>query len=230
MFNQQKQRDTQPSDAERTQRRQIVERPPRRATFVTLVYPATGNHDGDAPSDDDGVVEVEDPFRDMGGDARTTAESGHGRLPECSLHTARNLYRDPGLALQWLADHSMDKAAASTGDIRVTDWASALQPLVRRGEVFLIFRAYRVASHLLRFVRLAARVAHGSTHVTAILRDERQAHAAFRHYDNDSLLRQLGLFALLTPADLHTNAMLFAIVEEDSELHRAVKALPQLDD
>ena len=51
---------------------------------------------------------------------------------------------------------------------------------------------------------------------------------SFRHYDNDSKSRQGGTFASVSTRALWGPFMLYALIEEGSELHCKIDALPAL--
>ena len=164
-----------------------------------------------------------DPWRDMSGDARTTKQHQlhGGGLPQCSLSTVRNLFREQSYSETELASHSLDH----TGDISTVSWEKVLEPLRQTSEVFRCFDVSRVSSQLLADVRLAARFRVGSTHVTALLRVEASRATSFRHYDNDSEHRQRGVCESLSMRGLVGNFMLWALLPEDSPLCQAVDAL-----
>ena len=113
-----------------------------------------------------------------------------GGLPQCSLATTRNLFRDQSFSVDELSRFSRDK-----GDIRVLEWESVMEPLRQPDEVYRCFAVERVSSALLSDVRLAACMRKGSTHVTALLRADSRS---VRHYDNDSSARQRGTFESLS--------------------------------
>ena len=114
------------------------------------------------------------------------------------------------------------------GDIRCPKWREVLAPLVGEDETIAIFNPTRVNSRLLIHVRLASRVMHRTTHVTAILRDDSTTPSSFRHYDNDSTERARGTYLRVTARELWINCVLYAIVKEDSPLHNAVICLPAI--
>lgn len=121
-----------------------------------------------------------------------------------SLATARNLYRDQSFHMEELAANSIE------GDIRFPVWEKVLEPLRNDGEVYRCFIASRVPSELLGHVRqLAAR-----------------SNSRHRHYDNDSKPRQGGTFASVPTRALWGPFMLYALIEEGSELHCKIDALP----
>ena len=62
-----------------------------------------------------------------------------------------------------------------------------------------------------------------SGHVTALVRAENGR--SFRHYDNDSGARQRGTFETVSLRAAWGPFVLFALVREDSRLHRAIDAL-----
>ena len=75
-------------------------------------------------------------------------------------------------------------------------------------------------------MRLAARSRTNSRHVTCLVRANG---SSFRHYDNDSKSRQGGTFASISTRALWGPFMLYALIEEGSELHCKIDALPALE-
>ena len=143
-----------------------------------------------------------------------------GGYAQCSLATARNLYRDQSFSMAELALNSVGS------DIRFPLWEKVLEPLRNDDEVYRRFIASRVPSELLGHVRLAARSRTNSRHVTALVRADG---SSFRHYDNDSKSRQGGTFASVSTRALWGPFMLYALIEEGSMLHRRIDALPALE-
>ena len=66
---------------------------------------------------------------------------------------------------------------------------------------------------------------HGTTHVTAVIRDDSSTPATFRHYDNDSDERAHGTFKQITALELWTNCMLAAVVKVECELNQVLMQL-----
>ena len=122
----------------------------------------------------------------MSGDARTTRQMMTSRgYAQCSLATARNLFRDQSYSAEELAASCLD------GEIRFPKWQDVLEPLRSEQEVFRSFNAERVPSELLTHVRLAARSHIHSIHVTALVLGE-WVQLPPLLYDNDSASRQRG--------------------------------------
>jgi hypothetical protein len=126
------------------------------------------------------VITVEDDWRDMGGDARTTRMhlmNPRAGYAQCSLHTTRNLFREQGFTSEMLAVYCAD------GDIRFLRWCEVLAPLhiASADETVIVFNPNRVRSALLVHLRLASRVVTGTTHVTALVRDYTTQPPTFRH-------------------------------------------------
>jgi hypothetical protein len=191
-----------PTVAERASRyRSIMS---RRGSYETLIYPASAVCAADVKAGV--VITVEDDWRDMGGDARTTRMhlmNPRAGYAQCSLHTTRNLFREQGFTSEMLAVHCAD------GDIRFPRWREVLAPLASADETVIVFNPNRVKSALLVDLRLASRVVTGT----------------FRHYDNDSVERSRGTFRQMTARELWTNCTLSAIVKVGCELDDAVKQL-----
>ena len=111
------------------------------------------------------------------------------------------------------------------GDIRFPRWREVLAPLASADETMIVFNPSRVRSALLIHLRLASRVVTGTTHVTALVRDDTTQPPTFRHYDNDSVERSRGTFRQMTARELWTNCTLSAVVKAGCELDDAVKQL-----
>ena len=207
--------------SERVARRAVLLRAERFTTIETLLYVADEDSDDDSPPPPTSEPVGGTPWRDMAGDAITTAQAlMQGGYAQCSLATARNLYRDQSFSMAELAANSVGS------DIRFPLWEKVLEPLRNDGEVYRRFIASRVRSELLVHVRLAARSRTNSRHVTALVCADG---STFRHYDNDSKSRQGGTFASVSLRALWGPFMLFALIKEGSDLHRSVDALPALE-
>jgi len=68
--------------------------------------------------------------------------------------------------------------------------------------------------------RLAARVRQGSTHVTALVRDDEAARPCFRHYDNESSARLKGTFERVSLEQAWVNCGLHAVVKRGTPLQQ----------
>lgn len=192
----------------------------RRGSYETLIYPATAVCAADVKAG--AVITVEDDWRDMGGDVRKTRMhlmNPRAGYAQCSLHTTRNLFREQGFSSEMLAAHCADR------DIRFPRWREVLAPLAATDEAVIVFNPSRVRSALLLHLRLASRVVTGTTHVTALVRDDTTQPPTFRHYDNDSVERSRGTFRRLIARELWTNCTLFAVMKVGCALEEAVKQL-----
>ena len=140
---------------------------------------------------------------------------------QCSLATARNLFRDQSYSIEELAASCVE--GDHEGDIRFPVWQKVLEPLRSEQEVFRRFNAERVPSELLSHVRLAARSRMHSRHVTALVRAEDGC--SFYHYDNDSAFRQRGTADVITPSAAWGPFTLWALLPKTSPLCAAIDAL-----
>ena len=204
---------------QRAARCHVLLRGERFATIETLTYEA-GEESDDEPPPPSRHVNQSNVWRDMSGDARTTRQqmvSGVG-YAECSLATARNIFRDQSYTAEELA------ASCVGGEIRFPKWKDVLEPLRSEQEVFRRFNAERVPSELLTHVRLAARSRIRSTHVTALVLAE-NGHS-FYHYDNDSASRQRGTADVVSLRTAWGPFTLWALLPGTSPLCAAIDALP----
>ena len=203
---------------QRAARRHVLLRAERFATIETLTYEA-GEESDDEPPPSSQRVNPSNMWRDMSGDARTTRQMmTAGGYAQCSLATARNLFRDQSYSAEELA------ASCVEGEIRFPKWKDVLEPLRSEQEVFRRFNAECVPSELLSHVRLAARSRINSIHVTALVLAENGR--SFHHYDNDSASRQRGTADVVSLRAAWGPFTLWALLPGTSPLCAAIDALP----
>ena len=159
----------------------------------------------------------EDPWRDMAGDALTSAQARGGHA-ECNLATARNLRREEGLTREYMRARQL--GGADGLDTRFPDWIRILQELQNGGECTVQLRLRNLTDPgLLDHVRIAALYTTNPPHVVALLR---AAPDRMRLYDNESEARGRGTHANLTNQQLALRqGVVVAIVPSGSPMASA---------
>ena len=159
----------------------------------------------------------EDPWRDMAGDALTSAQARGGHA-ECNLATARNLRREEGLTREYMRARQL--GGADGLDTRFPDWIRILQELQSGGECTVQLRLRNLTDPgLLDHVRIAALYTTNPPHVVALLR---AAPDRMRLYDNESEARGRGTHATLTNQQLALRqGVVVAIVPSGSPMASA---------
>ena len=158
-----------------------------------------------------------DPWRDLSGDAKTTATARGGHA-ECNLATARNLHRNETLTREYMRDHQL--GGRDGMDTRYPDWHMILQELIEEGECVVQFKMENIIDgDMLQQVRLAALYTLSPPHVVAVIRGEA---GSVRLYDNDSIERVEGTHITLTTRQLvQRHGTMIAIVKTNSRLASA---------
>jgi hypothetical protein len=158
-----------------------------------------------------------DPWRDLSGDAKTTATARGGHA-ECNLATARNLHRNETLTREYMRDHQL--GGRDGMDTRYPDWHMILQELIEEGECVVQFKMENIIDgDMLQQVRLAALYTLSPPHVVAVIRGEA---GSVRLYDNDSTERVEGTHITLTTRQLvQRHGTMIAIVKTNSGLASA---------
>ena len=145
--------------------------------------------------------ETLDEWRDMAGDATTTAQATRGSLPQCTLASVRNLRRNQSYSLQRLAENCLHRDSAE--DIRCPNWPQLMLPLLGDGEVIQSASTTTLDHNELCDFRVAVMfytsLATQSAHVVCI---HRGPEGNFRLYDNDSAERRQGRFKLASAQEL----------------------------
>ena len=166
---------------------------------------------------------TEGEWRDMAGDAITTAESiNRGVLAQCTLATARNLRRNPEYSISRLTELCINRASPS--DILCPDWPVILAPMLNVHEVIKRFNISEVRAEELMDTRAGV--------ISKYLRESgtwpvvcyfSYGDGTYRVYDNDSEDRQRGTYSRMRAdemMDKYTCGLTICIIHDSTELSR----------
>ena len=161
-----------------------------------------------------------DPWRDLSGDAKTTAQANGGHA-ECNLATTRNLFRDEELDRQFMVERQV--GGTNGRDTRFPDWPRIMGELATEDDCVVKFKMESVTDpERLGHIKMAALYTTAPPHVIAI---HRGMLGRVRLYDNESRERLQGTYSEPTLQQLSTRrGHVVAVTEQDSPLAEAPRA------